>query len=138
MSEANVERLIAMSERLSDALEADIKALRRGAPAEMRTIQPEIQRLSAMFGREAVGLSSAAAKALMPEPRRKLAEATKRFRDALALHARLLTSVRNASEGMIRAVAEEVDRKRRTMRVYSPLPQTQRAAASAMIYNNVI
>ena len=40
MSEANVERLIAMSERLSDALEADIKALRRGAPAEMRTIQP--------------------------------------------------------------------------------------------------
>ncbi|HEX3811038.1 MAG TPA: hypothetical protein VH000_03240 [Rhizomicrobium sp.] len=134
---ANVERLIAMSDRLSDALEADIESLKRGMPRQMRMLEPEMQKLSALFSREALGMNPTAAKALPPEPRKQLGLSTKRFRDALAMHARLLTRMRNASEGMIRAVAEEVERKRTSMRVYSPV-QKNPTAPSAMIFNSVI
>ncbi len=56
-----IERLIAMAERLIEALEADMAALERGKPQEMRTIDPEIQKLSAIYGREAAALNGASA-----------------------------------------------------------------------------
>ena len=48
-----IEQLIAMAERLIVALEGDIAALKAGTPAQMRSMDPEIQRLTAIYGREA-------------------------------------------------------------------------------------
>ena len=45
----------------------------------------------------------------------------------LQLHARMLTRVKNASEGMIQAIAREVERMNAPMRTYGPRPG--RAAA---------
>ena len=43
-----LERLVKLAERLIDAIEGDIAALKAGKSQQMRTTDPEIQKLSAM------------------------------------------------------------------------------------------
>ena len=138
MSEPKIERLIAMTERLTAVLEADIAALQRGRAREMRSIAPDIQQLTAFYGREAAGINPAIAKAALPATRARLAQATKRFRETLALHARVLTRIRNASEGLIRAVAQDVEKKRSAARPYVRGPAPVTRSTGAMIYNSVV
>ena len=133
-----IELLIAMAERLIAAIEADIAALKAGRPQELRTIDPEIQRLSALYSREAAGLDPARAKVAPSELRRKFFDTTAKFRDALALHARLLTRVRNASEGIVKAVAEEVERRRAPMCTYAPAASRARSHARAIVYDRIV
>lgn len=133
---ASIERVIAMSERLTAALEADIAALERGQTRDMRTLMPDVQLLSATFIREAQTISAAIAKNAPPDIRARLATVTTRFRETLALHARVLTRMRNATEGMIRAVSEEVERQMAPGRTYAPA--TIAAKPAAMLYNSVI
>jgi hypothetical protein len=133
-----IELLIVMAERLIAAIEADIAALKAGRPQELRTIDPEIQRLSALYGREAAGLDPARTKAAPSELRRRFFDTTAKFRDALALHARLLARMRNASEGMVKAVAEEIERRRAPMCSYAPAAARPRPHAGAMVYNALV
>jgi len=133
----NIELLIAMAERLSAAIEADIAALKAGRPQDMRTPDPEIQRLSAVYGREAAGLDAQRARSAPADVRRRLLASTGRFRDNLALHTRLLTRLSRASEGIVKAVADEVERRRAATRPYAPAARP-RPAAGAMLYNSVI
>ena len=133
-----IELLIAMAERLITAIEADIAALKAGRPHELRTTDPEIQHLSMLYGREAAGLDPARAKAAPSELLRKFFDTTAKFRETLALHARLLTRVRNASEGLVRAVAEEIERSRAPTRSYAPTAPHARPHAVAMVYNKFV
>ncbi|HEY4124206.1 MAG TPA: hypothetical protein VGM36_06295 [Rhizomicrobium sp.] len=133
-----IERVILMAERLIEALEADIAALERGKPAEMRTTHPEIQKLSALYGREASGISPASAKEAPETLRASLMAVTKRFAEALARHTRILTRVKNASEGMIRSIAEEVDRRNAPTRTYGAKPDAMPKRPGAMIFNSVV
>ena len=133
-----IELLIVMAERLIAAIEADIAALKAGHPQELRTTAPEFQRLSALYSREAASLDPARAKAAPSELRRKFFDTTAKFRDALALHTRLLSRVRNASEGIVKAVAEEIERRRAPTCIYAPAASYSRPHATAMVYNRVI
>lgn len=138
MNEARIERVIAMGERLIEALSADIAALEKGEPRNMRSIEPEIQQLSAQYGREAAGLNADALRKNANQPLyAKLKAVTGKLREILLQHARLLVRIKNASEGMIRAVAEEVDRRRIAARPYAPKNAYARQPA-AMIYNSVV
>jgi hypothetical protein len=132
-----IERLITMAERLVEALETDIAALKSGNARNLRTVEPEILKLSALYSREATALTSAAASSVSRELRERLFAATARFRDTLASQTRLLTRIRGASEGMIRAVAEEIERQRAPMRTYGPAT-TRTRPGGAMLYNNVV
>ncbi|MDE2135175.1 MAG: hypothetical protein KGM97_03340 [Alphaproteobacteria bacterium] len=133
-----IQRLIAMAERLIAAIESDIAALKAGRLQELRTTDPEIQHLSLLYDREAAGMDPARAKAAPSDLRRKFFDTTAKFRDVLALHARLLTRVRNASEGIVKAVAEEIERRRAPTCTYAPAASHARPQASAMVYNTVI
>ena len=133
-----IERLVKLAERLIEAIEADIAALKDGKPQQMRTTDPEIQRLSALYSREAQGFSPNAMKAAPAPLRSRLADVTAKFRETLQLHARLLTRMRNASEGMIQAIAAEVDRRAAPMRTYNPRAAGYGKPAQAMVYNNVV
>ena len=136
---ARVDRLIILAERLIAALEADITALKSGKPKDMQTQDPEVQRLTALYSREAAQLTPAQAKLVPRDSVLRLTETTRRFRDSLARHTRILTRVRNASEGMIRAVAEEVERRRAPLRTYTQVQMPpERRPTSAMLYNNVV
>ena len=133
-----IERLVKMAERLIEAVEADIAALKAGKPQNMRTTDPEIQRLSAMYGREAQGLTADAAKTAPAPLRTRFAETTKRFREALLLHGRMVMRVRNASEGIIKAVADEIDRRAAPTRTYNPKAASYGKPPQAMVYNSVV
>ena len=108
--EPKIERLIAMAERLIVALESDIAALKKGTPSQMVSLDPEIQKLSVIYGREAQNFDMRIAKSAPAPLRNRFLAITAKFRDVLQLHARMLTRVKNASEGMIQAIAREVDR----------------------------
>ncbi len=133
-----IERLIKLAERLIEAIEGDIAALKDGKPQAMRTIDPEVQRLSALYSREAQGFSPNAIKAAPAPLRGRFTDVTAKFREALQLHARMLTRVRNASEGMIKAIAAEVDRRAAPSRTYNPRAGAYGKPAQAMVYNNVV
>ncbi|MEP6828874.1 MAG: hypothetical protein ABI963_00925 [Rhizomicrobium sp.] len=133
-----MERLIALAERLVVALEADIAALKAGKPAEMRSIDPEIQKLSALYGREAQNFDIRIAKAASPSLRERFLVVTAKFREVLQLHARMLARVKNASEGMIQAIAREVDRMNAPIRTYGPTPGYKPPPSGAMVFNKVV
>jgi hypothetical protein len=133
-----IEQLIAMAERLIVALEGDIAALKAGTPAQMRSMDPEIQRLTAIYGREAQSFDIKLAQAAPAPLRARFLAITAKFREVLQLHARLLTRVKNASEGMVRAIAAEVERMNAPTRTYGPRPGYAPQSSGAMVFNKVV
>jgi hypothetical protein len=133
-----IERLISMAERLVVALEADIAALKAGKPTDMISMSPEIQRLSMLYGREAQNFDIRIAKSAPPSLRQKFVAITAKFRDVLMLHGRMIARVKNASEGMIQAIAREVERMNQAKTTYGPRPGYAPKSSGAMIYNKVI
>jgi hypothetical protein len=133
-----IERLIVMAERLIAALESDIAALKAGKPAAMKSMDPEIQTLSANYGREAQNFDIRLAKSARAELRGRFIAITAKFREVLMLHARMLTRVKNASEGMVQAIAREVERINAPMRTYGPRPSAQPRPSGAMVFNKVV
>ncbi len=138
MTNSRIERLIAMAQRLTAALEGDIAALKAGKPAAMPSMDPEIQKLTALYGREAQNFDVRIAKAARAELRARFVAITAKFREVLQLHARMLTRVKNASEGMIQAIAREVERANAPTRTYGPRPGTTPKPSGAMVFNKVV
>ena len=140
MSEARVkvERVISLTDRIADMLGADVDALERGSAQELRTNDPTVQQLTLLYAREAGTVNAAVVKAVPPELRQKLTAATKRMNDTLRRHQRIITRVKNASEGMIRAVASEVERRRSFQRNYARVPAAKPQSSGSLLYNNVI
>ena len=136
--EQRIERLVSMATRLIEALESDIAALKKGNARGLRTIDPEIQKLTALYSREAHSFNPKIVAAAPADLRKRLFDATKKFRELLTAQTRLLTRLRGASEGMIRAVAEEVERQRAPMRVYGASAAQASRPTGAMLYNSVV
>jgi hypothetical protein len=137
--EQKIERLIQMAEKLMAALESDIEALKAGQTKTLKMIDPDIQRLSIVYSREMKSLDVQATRQTPPSLRQALRDATDRFRDLLKVHMRHLTRVRNASEGIIQAIARDVEKKRVAMRPYSSPKSIYRPQPTgAIVYNNVV
>jgi hypothetical protein len=133
-----IERLITMAERLIVALEGDIAALKAGAPTQMVSMDPEIQKLSVIYGREAQNFDIRIAKAAPLALRTRFLTITAKFREVLQLHARMLVRVKNTSEGMIQAIAREVERMNAPTRTYGPRPGAAPRPSGAMVFNKVV
>lgn len=133
-----IERLIGMAERLIVALESDIAVLKAGKPQALATNEPEIQRLTAQYGLEAQNFDLRIAQSAPPTLRQRFIAITAKFREVLQLHARMLTRVKNASEGMIKAIAAEVERANAPMRTYGPRPGYGPQSSGAMVFNKVV
>jgi len=133
-----IERLISMAERLIEALESDIAALKDGKVQSLVTTDPEIQKLTALYGREAQGFDPRIAQAAPPSLRQRFVAITAKFREVLQLHARMLTRVKTASEGMVKAIAAEVERANAPTRTYGPRPGYAPQSSGAMVFNKVI
>jgi hypothetical protein len=104
----------------------------------LRTLDPSIQQLTAIYTREAGSVTPSIARSVSPELRKKLSASIKRMNDLLKQHQRMLMRIRNASEGLIRAVAQEVERRRNFQRNYAPQPSVRLQASGAMLYNSVV
>jgi len=133
-----IERLIVMAERLIAALESDIAELKNGHTAALRTNDPEIQTLSALYGREALGFDPRLAQSAPPSLRQRFIAITAKFREVLQLHARMIARVKNASEGLVRAIASEVERMHAPTRTYGPRLDVTPKSSGAMVFNKVV
>ena len=136
--EPRIERLISMAERLIAALESDIETLKAGRTAALKTNDPDVQRLTALYGREAQGFDIRVAQSARAELRARFLAITARFREVLQLHGRMIARVRNASEGVIRAIADEVQRLNAPSRTYGPRPGYAAPPSGAMVFNRVV
>jgi hypothetical protein len=133
-----IERLIILAEKLVVALENDIAELKNGRTTGLRTNDPEIQKLTALYTREAQGFDPRIAQSAPPTLRQRFMAITAKFREVLQLHARMITRVKNASEGIIRAIADEVERSNAPMRTYGPRPGAAPKSSGAMLFNRVV
>ena len=133
-----IERMIALAERLVAVLESDIVVLKSGNPGSLQSGDPEVQKLTALYGREAQNFDIRIAQAAPAPLRTRFLAVTGKFRDVLQMHTRLLARVKNASEGMIKAIAEEVNRMNAPTRTYGPRPTYGTQSAGAMVFNRVV
>ncbi|HWU25646.1 MAG TPA: hypothetical protein VN154_04525 [Rhizomicrobium sp.] len=133
-----IDRLLALTERLTEALLADIAALERCRPREMRSPSIEVQQMTALYAREAASFAPSVVQVLPKEARDRLTAATAAFREVLARHGQILLRVRNATEGMIRAIAEDVAKRKNAQRPYAPAAPVKANTPGAMIYNKVV
>ena len=136
--DGRIERLINLAERIIAALESDIAALKEGRPGALQTNDPEIQKLTAIYGREAKGFDPRLAENAAPTLRQRFFAITAKFREVLQLHGRMLVRVKNASEGIVRAIAAEVERANAPMRTYSARPGYKPPSAGPMVFNKVV
>jgi len=61
-----------------------------------------------------------------------------RLMDSLVRHERLVSAMREASEGLIQTVAEEIEKQRKITAPYTPVAHVKRTPADAMVYNKVV
>ena len=133
---AKLERLVAMTARLITALTMDVAALEQGRPREFKMIEPEFQRIASLYEREAAGFTRREMESLPEEKRAAYVASVKQLRDLLKQQQRLLTRVRRVSEGMIRAVADELARRESAARPYTRMPEGGRSPG-AMLCNQI-
>lgn len=144
-TEPKLEMVLAMAERLIAIFEADIKALEAAQPRAMKSLEPDNQQLILAYTKEAQRLSADTLKAAPAPLRQRLTAVTARFRETLARHTRMVVRVKNASEGLIKAVADEVEKRRNRAKPYTAAAtpsygaaKLARPAASALLFNAVV
>jgi hypothetical protein len=134
-----LENLLTMGRRLADAIAADIEALERGALNELATTDPEIGRLAAQYAREVAALKAAGGIRRAPRAlTAALKEIGARLKHLLLRHDRLVACMREASEGLIQTIAEEVDKTRKRTAPYTAKPKAKSGGGDPIVYNKVV
>jgi hypothetical protein len=134
-----LEQLLAVSRRLGDAIEADIEALEKGEFGELRTTDPEVERLCAFYAREVKALKAEGGiKQAPPALLSAMREAGARLDSALKKHERLVATMRQAAEGLVQAVAEDIEKTRKGSAPYRATPAPKRTSSGAIVYNKVV
>jgi hypothetical protein len=132
-----VEQLIVLTERLTGFLKAELKAFEAHRPQDAAANSAETQRLANIYRRESAkiradpSLIAGAPTSL----RQRLIEATKVFDEVLARHGRALYAAKTVTEGLVRALAEEVAVQRRRLSAYGPGARQVRPDSSAITLN---
>src|SRR5258706_12652512 len=102
-----LEQLLTVTRRLGGAIAADIQALERGAFGELKTTDPEIERLCAFYGREVKALKAdGGIKHAPAQLVAALKESGAKLNGLLKIHERLVAAMRPAAEGLGQAGGE--------------------------------
>jgi hypothetical protein len=134
---SRVEQLAALSERLTTLIAAQAAAFEAHRPQDAAPRIEEVSRLANAYRRECAdirqnpGLVSAAPAAL----RQRLLRATEAFDAVMARQERALGAAKVVTEGIVRAVAEEVAAQRTPGAGYGPGARATAAAATAITLN---
>jgi hypothetical protein len=132
-----VEQLIVLTERLTKFLKAELKAFEARRPQDAAANSAETQRLANLYRHESARIRAdpSLIAGAPPALRRQLIEATKVFDAVLARHGRALYAAKTITEGLVRAIAEEVAVQRRRVAAYGPEARQHRTDASAITLN---
>ena len=134
---ARVEQLAALTERLTGLIAAQAKAFEAHRPQDAAPRIEEVSRLANAYRRECAeirqdpALISAAPAAL----RQRLIRMTEAFDAVMARQERALGAAKIVTEGIVRAVAEEVAAQRNAGAGYGPGARAKAASATAITLN---
>ena len=111
---ATARRLTTLTERLTARLESETIAFAERRPQDLVAGLAETQELANQYRRESAQVKAAPAvvAAAPASERSALIRATERFEAVLSRHARAVEAARVISEGVVRAIAEEVSAAR--------------------------
>jgi hypothetical protein len=140
VTQRRLEQLLIMSNRLCETIAADISALEQGDFGQLASTDPEIGRLCAFYGREVTALkASGGIKNVPAELVAALKDSGGRLSKLLGRHESLVACLRQASEGLIQTIAEEVEKTRKRGAPYSAQPTPKReSSAGPIVYNKVV
>lgn len=107
---ARVDELIALTERLTELIAAEARAIEAQKPQEVASVRAESVRLTQSY-REQCAAVAADPKALTAAPadkRRRLVQASEAFDAVLARQRRAIQAAQTVTEGLLKAIAAEV------------------------------
>lgn len=129
MSTANTraETLIALTERLSARLIAETKHLEAHRPQDLAASVDETRSLSGLYRQETLKLKhDPSPLSGLSEPlKARLKTATEDFMQVSARHARAVEAAKTVSEGLLRALAEEMGNDAKSGLTYGPKAVSQ-------------
>jgi len=134
----NVLRLITLTEQLTGHIGADADAFEARRPHEAADRINETSRLANLYRHESARVKqSPALIADAPrEVRLRLARASLAFERELARHGRALFAVKEVTEGVVHAIAQEVANSRASVSGYGPRAKSAPYDATAITLNH--
>jgi hypothetical protein len=128
-----VDQLITLTERLTDLVVAQAQAFEQHKPQEAAAFVEETSRLANLYRHESARIR---AKPSLIEgapvaARNRLVRATEAFDAVLARQARALNAAKTVTEGLVRAIAEEVAERRQKGAADAYGPTGERTAKPA-------
>ncbi len=138
---SQIEELVQLTERLTALVARELAILKGGRPAALNANDDERALSLALYTKRCLALQRDVA-SIPPgnEPKRRLMAATEKLRAALQEESRMLARFRHVTEGLVKAIADEVI-ARQAPANYAKAgsfakPATN--AASAMTFNQTI
>jgi hypothetical protein len=133
---AGLERMVALTERLTQLLAEQARAFEQHRPQDAAATLPEVTRMTADYraGSAHVRANPQLAQAASPELRARLLRATEAFDAVLQRQGRALAASKTVTEGLVKAVAEEIAARRSVGQGYGP-GATRRPIATAITLN---
>ena len=132
-----VEQLLVLTERLTERLSAELVLFEKRRPHETAQTLPETANLANLYRREAAkvkadpSLIAGAPAATM----KRLRTATEKFDAVLGRHTCVLEAARTLTEGLVRAIATEIQRQRAPVSTYGKNARSNLSEAKAVTLN---
>ena len=121
-SAERAEQLILLTERLTGLISEQLRAFEARRPQDAAANAEETARLANLYRHESLRLKAEPTTLAdaPPELKARLVAATQAFDAVLARHGRAVEAAKTITEGLIRAIAEEVHKKRHAVASYGP------------------
>jgi hypothetical protein len=135
-----VDQLIILTERLTDLIAQQCQCFEKHRPQDAALLMEETARLANLYRHESTRVRAEPGLVLGAplELRRRLVRATEAFDAVLARHGRVVDAARVVTEGLVRAIANEVANQRQQLAGYGPTakpPASAQNAATAITLN---
>jgi vacuolar-type H+-ATPase subunit E/Vma4 len=136
-AEDRANQLIHLTERLTERLAEETRAFESHRPQDVAPGVSETGRLANLYRHEVarVKLNPEMIGGAAVETRRRLMRATEAFEAVLARHGRAVDAARQISEGLLRAIAEEIAKTRSRAAGYGPAARIPPSNAAAIAVN---
>ena len=137
LAQARVRQLTALTLRLTERLEAETLAFADGRPQDVASGLAETQEMANLYRRDSahVKANPSLLSGAPLEDRKTLIEATRAFDAVLTRHGRAVDAARQISEGLVRAIAEEVTAARTPASAYAADGRAAQGDGRAVAFN---
>jgi hypothetical protein len=133
---AGLEAMIGLTEKLTAMLADQARAFEQHRPQDAAAELPEVTRLSGLYraGSAHIKGQPGLIESAPLELRRRLLRATEAFEAVLQRQGRALAASKTVTEGLVKAIAEEIAARRNVGQAYGP-GATRRSPATAITLN---